>query len=180
MTEAGSSAAAVKRRQYLLLAGVAALIVLGTMLSMSLTGSRTAGERPASPKSTHILAPGAQVDPRDAWRGQADAQLRAIEQKSRELTQRDSELEDRSREMMERLRKLEGDRNTGSPRCRRPRSLPPRRARASAPTRLPRPVPTAGCSACPRHRRRLPHRAPWGLCLRLSCQAARAVRWPGS
>jgi conjugal transfer pilus assembly protein TraB len=108
MTETVPSSVAVKRRQYLLLAGVGAVIVIGTVFSVSLTGSKPATERQPKPKSTNILAPGAQVDPRDAWRGQADAQLRAIEQKSRELAQRDSEMEGQSREMIERLRKLEG------------------------------------------------------------------------
>jgi conjugal transfer pilus assembly protein TraB len=93
MTETVPSSVAVKRRQYLLLAGVGAVIVIGTVFSVSLTGSKPATERQPKPKSTNILAPGAQVDPRDAWRGQADAQLRAIDQ---------------SREMIERLRKLEG------------------------------------------------------------------------
>ena len=48
-------------------------------------GSRDPNERPVKPKSTNILAPGGQVDPKDAWRGQADAQLKSIEQRSREL-----------------------------------------------------------------------------------------------
>ena len=108
MTETVPSSVAVKRRQYLLLAGVGALIVIGTVFSVSLTGSKHTDERQPKPKSTNILVPGAQVDPRDAWRGQADAQLRAIELKSRELTQRGNEMEGQSREMIERLRKLEG------------------------------------------------------------------------
>lgn len=108
MTESVPSSVAVKRRQYLLLAGVGAVIVVGTVFSVSLTGSKHVAELQPKPKSTNILAPGAQVDPRDAWRGQADAQLRAIELKSRELAQRDSEMDGQSREMIERLRKLEG------------------------------------------------------------------------
>jgi len=108
MTEtAPANASAVKRRQYLLLAGIAALIVGAALLSVSLTGSRDPGERPARPKSTNILAPGGQVDPRDAWRGQADAQLKSIDQRSRELSQRNTELESQNKEMMERLKKLE-------------------------------------------------------------------------
>ena len=117
MTEAAPStppAEAVKRRQYLLLGGVGAAIVVGTVFSVSLTNSSSTTEPQAKPKSTNILAPGAQVDPRDAWRGQADAQLRAIEQRSRELAQRDSELQGQSRDMIERLRKLEGGNSTGS------------------------------------------------------------------
>jgi conjugal transfer pilus assembly protein TraB len=101
------TAAAVKRRQYLLLAGLAAVIAATAFVSVSLTGPRDSGERPAKLKSTNILAPGSQVDPKDAWRGQADAQLKAIEQKSRELAQRNSELEGQSKEMMDRLKKLE-------------------------------------------------------------------------
>ena len=105
---AGAEAARIRRRQYLLLAGIAGVVVAGTAVSVSLTGAG-GGEEPApKPLSTNILSPGAQVDPRDAWRGQADAQLRAIEQRSRELTQRGSELEGQSRDMMERLRRLEG------------------------------------------------------------------------
>jgi conjugal transfer pilus assembly protein TraB len=99
--------AAVKRRQYLLLGGIAAFIVGATVLSVSLTGSREPGERALKPKSTQILAPGGQVDPRDAWRGQADAQLKGIEQKSHELTQRNTELEGQNKQMLERLKKLE-------------------------------------------------------------------------
>jgi conjugal transfer pilus assembly protein TraB len=111
---AGASAERIKRRQYLLLAGIAGMIVAGTVLSVSLTGSGTSSEPAPRPKSTNILSPGAQVDPRDAWRGQADAQLRSIEQRSRELTQRGSELEGQSRDMMERLKRLEAG-NAGTP-----------------------------------------------------------------
>jgi conjugal transfer pilus assembly protein TraB len=99
--------AAVKRRQYLLLAGIAAFIVGAALLSVSLTGSREPGERVLKPKSTQILAPGGQVDPKDAWRGQADAQLKGIEQKSHELSQRNTELEGQNKQMLERLKKLE-------------------------------------------------------------------------
>ena len=99
--------AAVKRRQYLLLAGIAAFIVGAALLSVSLTGSREPGERAVKPKSTQILAPGCQVDPKDAWRGQADAQLKGIEQKSHELSQRNTELEGQNKQMLERLKKLE-------------------------------------------------------------------------
>ena len=102
------TAAAVKRRQMLLLAGIAGTIVAGTLLSVSLTGNRSSEAPPAKPQSTNILAPGAQVDPRDAWRGQADAQLKSIEQRSRDLAQRNVELEGQSKEMLERLKKLEG------------------------------------------------------------------------
>lgn len=108
MTESSPmNASAVKRRQYLLLAGIAAVIAGAALLSVSLTGSRDSGERPVKPKSTNILAPGGQVDPKDAWRGQADAQLKSIEQRSRELSQRNTELEGQNKEMMERLKKLE-------------------------------------------------------------------------
>ena len=108
MTEATPlNASAVKRHQYLLLAGITAVIVATALLSVSLTGSRDSSEHPVRHKSTNILAPGGQVDPKDAWRGQADAQLKTIEQRSRELSQRNSELEGQNKEMMERLKKLE-------------------------------------------------------------------------
>ena len=99
--------AAVKRRQYLLLAGIAVVIVGAALLSVSLTGPRDSGERAVKPKSTQILAPGGQIDPRDAWRGQADAQLKGIEKKSHELSQRNTELEGQNKQMLERLKKLE-------------------------------------------------------------------------
>jgi len=102
------TAAAIKRRQVLLLAAIAGTIVAGTLLSVSLTGTKGNDTQPAKPQSTNILAPGAQVDPRDAWRGQADAQLKAIEQRSRDLAQRNAELEGQGKEMLERLKKLEG------------------------------------------------------------------------
>ncbi|MBI5899073.1 MAG: conjugal transfer protein TraB [Rhodocyclales bacterium] len=108
MTDSSSiNPAAVKRRQYLLLGGIAAFIVGAALLSVSLTGPRDSGERVLKPKSTQILAPGGQVDPKDAWRGQADAQLKGIEQKSHELTQRNTELEGQNKQMLERLKKLE-------------------------------------------------------------------------
>jgi len=124
---AGASAERIKRRQYLLLAGIAGVIVAGTVLSVSLTGSGTSSEPAPRPKSTNILSPGAQVDPRDAWRGQADAQLRSIEQRSRELTQRGGELEGQNRDMMERLKRLEaGNASTPAGRAcwRRPKTEP--------------------------------------------------------
>src|SRR3989304_4091281 len=123
MTESSPvNASAVKRRQYLLLAGITVLVLGAALVSVSLTGSRDSGERPARPKSTNILAPGGQVDPRDAWRGQADAQLKSIDQRSRELSQRNTELEGQNKEMMERLKKLE---QTGLT------TLPPQIGRAS-------------------------------------------------
>lgn len=113
MIESASKTALVKRRQYLLLAGIGAVIILATVLSVSLTDSQHTDEHPPKPRSTNILSPGAQVDPRDAWRGQADAQLKSIEQKSRELSQRDTELQSQSRAMLERLSKLESNARDG-------------------------------------------------------------------
>ncbi len=52
--------ATVKRRQYLLLAGIGAAIGGAALLSVSLTGTRNSAEQPSKPKSTNILAPGAQ------------------------------------------------------------------------------------------------------------------------
>jgi conjugal transfer pilus assembly protein TraB len=101
------SASSVKHRQMLLLAGIAGSIVAVTLVSVSLTGTHTPESPPPKPQSTNLLAPGAQVDPRDAWRGQADAQLKSIEQRSRDLAQRNTELEGQSKAMLERLRKLE-------------------------------------------------------------------------
>lgn len=107
--------AAAKRRQFLLLGGIAALVIGAAVLSVSLTGSQDPDSRAAKPKSTQILGPGAQVDPKDAWRGQADAQLKTIEQKSREIHQRNAELETQNKAMLERLKKLEETRLTPLP-----------------------------------------------------------------
>lgn len=143
---AETSTAAVKRRQLLLLAAIAGTIVAGTLLSVSLTGSKNNEAQPAKPQSTNILAPGAQVDPRDAWRGQADAQLKAIEQRSRDLAQRNAELEGQGKEMLERLKKLEGSGLTPLPPppvtvpAARPSFGPDRPANA-APQRFPPPPP---------------------------------------
>jgi conjugal transfer pilus assembly protein TraB len=144
------TAAAIKRRQVLLLAGIAGTIVAGTLLSVSLTGTKGNDAQPAKPQSTNILAPGAQVDPRDAWRGQADAQLKAIEQRSRDLAQRNAELEGQGKEMLERLKKLEGNGLTPLPPppltvpAARPSFGPDRPANAltdSGPQRFPPPPP---------------------------------------
>ncbi len=97
-----------RQRQYLLLAGLAGVIGGTAFLSVQVT-SRKPTETPSRPVTTQILAPGAQVDPKDAWRGQADAHLKAIEQNTRELDQRHSQLDERSKEMMVRLRRLERD-----------------------------------------------------------------------
>jgi len=116
MTDSSSvSPASAKRRQYLLLGGIACLVIVAALLSVALTGSRDSGEHLPKPKLTNILAPGGQVDPRDAWRGQADAQLKTIEQKSREISQRNNELEGQNKTMLERLQKLEQSKLTPLP-----------------------------------------------------------------
>jgi len=104
---AATPASSVKRRQYLLLAAIVAIVLGATFIGVALTSSREDRTRTEKPRTTNILAPGAQVDPRDAWRGQADAQMRAIEQKSREVAQKNTELAQQNREMLERLKKLE-------------------------------------------------------------------------
>ncbi|MCC6855410.1 MAG: hypothetical protein IT189_05045 [Microbacteriaceae bacterium] len=110
-----ATAASTRRRQYLLLGGIAALTGGAALLSVSITGTDRPEAAPSRPKSTNILTPGAQVDPRDAWRGQADAQLKSIEQKSREIGQRNAELEAQNKAMLERLKKLEEPRLTSIP-----------------------------------------------------------------
>jgi conjugal transfer pilus assembly protein TraB len=114
---------AVRRRQTLLLAGGVGAVVIGTALAVSLSSSPPEKDKPTKPKTTQILAPGAQVDPRDAWRGQADAQLKAMEQRSRDLVQRNTELEQQSKEMLERLKKLESGPGGGSGSTANPASL---------------------------------------------------------
>ncbi len=109
------SPGAAKRRQYLLLGGIVCFVIVAAIASAALTGARGSSERVEKPKQTSILAPGAQVDPRDAWRGQADAQLKAIEQKSREMSQRNTELEGQNKVMLERLQKLEQSKLTQLP-----------------------------------------------------------------
>ena len=77
------------------------------LLSVVLTDTAPPPAQIKPRQSTNILAPGAQVDPRDAWRGQADAELRLIEQQSRELAQKNTTLEAQNKAMLERLQKLE-------------------------------------------------------------------------
>ena len=50
------TAAAIKRRQVLLLAGIAGTIVAGTLLSVSLTGTRGKDAQPARPTSSAFSA----------------------------------------------------------------------------------------------------------------------------
>ena len=99
--------ASVKQRQYLLLAGIAAVIIGAAILGVALTGPRQDNAPLTKPKTTSLVAPGAQVDPKDAWRGQADAQMKTIEQKSRELNDKSTELAQQNKQMLERLKKLE-------------------------------------------------------------------------
>lgn len=145
----GTGNTAVKRRQYLLLGGIAAVILIGTALSLSLSeGGNAERVAPAAkPKTTSILSPGAQVDPRDAWRGQADAQLKAIEQRSRERDQRDSQLQDQGREMLERLNRLEASAGSGLAGL-TPLPPPPQSAPALRPNFGPDPV-TQGAATLP-------------------------------
>ncbi len=118
---------AVRRRQLLLLGGLVGLVVVAVFVSVAITRSHGPDTRPARQGATQILAPGAQVDPRDAWRGQADAQLKGIEQKSREIERRNAELETQNKAMLERLKKLEEARLTPLP----PPPLPAPAARAN-------------------------------------------------
>ena len=97
----------VKQRQYVLLAGIAAVVIGAALLGVALTGPNPDGTRPEKPKTTSIVSPGSQVDPKDAWRGQADAQMKTIEQRSREMNQKNIELAQQNKDMLERLRKLE-------------------------------------------------------------------------
>jgi conjugal transfer pilus assembly protein TraB len=103
-----SPSRSVLRRQYLVLAGVGSVIAGSAAIAVYLGSTGHGDEQPPSkPVTTSILAPGAQVDPRDAWRGQADAQLKALEDSSRETGRRSGEVEARSKELQERLDKLE-------------------------------------------------------------------------
>lgn len=145
MTEPTSTAspnAAARRRQMLLLAGIGGLILAGAVLSVSLTSERGRSAPPAKPKMTNILTPGAQIDPRDAWRGQADAQLKAIEERSRELSQHEAQRETQAREMMDRLARLEASNLTPLP-------PPPRNAPALRPEFGPDRVGPAGVAPLP-------------------------------
>ena len=56
-------AASVKQRQYLLLGGIVAVILGATFLGVALTTSKEDHSRTDKPRTTNILAPGAQVDP---------------------------------------------------------------------------------------------------------------------
>ena len=104
---AAAPATSVKQRQYLLLAGIAAIIIGAAFLGVALTSPKQDSTRLEKPRTSSIVTPGAQVDPKDAWRGQADAQMKTIEQKSREINDKNSELVQQNKDMLERLRKLE-------------------------------------------------------------------------
>ncbi len=106
MTDQPLSVSTIKRRQVALLAAGVALLGIGTAVSVSLTAPHPRTDRAVAPTST-ILAPGAQVDAHDAWRGQADAQLNAMAQTTHELDARAHALDVQGREMMARLHKLE-------------------------------------------------------------------------
>ena len=103
-----STSRSVLRRQYLVLAAVGTVIAGSAAIAVYLgsTGSSDT-PKPSKPVTTSILAPGAQVDPRDAWRGQADAQLKALEDTSRETGRRSNEIEARNKALQDRLDKLE-------------------------------------------------------------------------
>ena len=99
--ESGKFAATpVKHRQYLLLAGVVAITLGAAIFGVAITTSKQDGTRTEKPKTINILAPGAQVDSRDAWRGQADQQMKSIEQNSRVVTQKTTDLEQQGKEML--------------------------------------------------------------------------------
>jgi conjugal transfer pilus assembly protein TraB len=97
----------VRQRQYLLLGSVCVAVLAAAAAALALAPEPSVSAGSPRPTTTRLIAPGAQVDPQDAWRGQADAQLRAIEERSRGLAQRNTELEGQSRELLERLRRLE-------------------------------------------------------------------------
>lgn len=107
MTELSSSGRA-KRRQYLLLAGVIAGVLLVASVGVYLTAE--SGSTPGLTRKTDIrtksyIAPGEKIDPQDAWRGVADRRLINLEAKNAEL--------------MNELRQIKGQRGTtvaaGSP-----------------------------------------------------------------
>jgi conjugal transfer pilus assembly protein TraB len=107
MNSLGTALGSVRGRQYLLLAGIAASIIGTALFSVALTSPKQDSTRTQAPKTTSIVAPGSQVDPKDAWRGQADAQIKTIEQRAQEINQKNTELAQQNKEMLERLKKLE-------------------------------------------------------------------------
>jgi len=107
MTSSLERPSSVKQRQFLLLVGIVAVIFGATFLGVALTTSRNDQAPKEKPRTTNMLAPGSQVDPKDAWRGQADAQIKAIEQKSREMEQKNTDVSEQNKLMLERLKKLE-------------------------------------------------------------------------
>jgi conjugal transfer pilus assembly protein TraB len=96
----------VRRNQRILLLILALGVIAGATLFMSLnTQDKTTNKKAAVHSS--ILAPGGALDPRDAWRGQADAQLKSIETDARDSAQKNTVLEKQNQAMLSRLKKLE-------------------------------------------------------------------------
>ena len=96
----------VRRNQRFLLLILALGVIAGATLFMSLNTQDKTTNKKAAVRSG-ILAPGGALDPRDAWRGQADAQLKSIETDARDSAQKNTALEKQNQAMLSRLKKLE-------------------------------------------------------------------------
>ncbi|HVK54962.1 MAG TPA: hypothetical protein VM532_08025, partial [Burkholderiales bacterium] len=99
----------IKRRQYLLMGGVALIVIGAVAIGVAVTsnGKPVAISAP-KPKTVQIMTPGSQVDPKDAWTATAGAEIRG-------LTEKNKTLENQNRDMLDRLKRLEGGRTNTAP-----------------------------------------------------------------
>ena len=96
---------AIKRRQYLLMGGVALLVVGAAAIGVAVTsGGKPVMGGPVKPRTVPIMAPGAQVEPKDTWIATAGAEIRG-------LTEKNKALDNQNRDMLDRLKKLEADKS---------------------------------------------------------------------
>jgi conjugal transfer pilus assembly protein TraB len=102
-------AQSIKRRQYLLMGGVALIVIGAVAIGVAVTSSgKPVAIATSKPKTVQIMTPGSQVDPKDAWTATAGAEIRG-------LTEKNKTLENQNRDMLDRLKRLEGGRTNTAP-----------------------------------------------------------------
>lgn len=123
-----------KTRQYVLLAGVLAALYGGMYLIFATTDSEPKERRAAATdvNTTHIRAPGQQVDPKDAWLGGAGAEVAQMRERLQRQDQSYEALNRRFNELQERLTRREAQ------------TPPPAPAPAEAVEAAPAPVAAGG------------------------------------
>lgn len=95
--------AAVRKRQMILLAIIGGGMIGAIMFGMKMADQPSAQAPVAAKPAVTISTPGAQVEPKDAWMGQASAELNGLSKKSDELSRRGDELTKQSEELKHRM-----------------------------------------------------------------------------